>query len=283
MRRLAGRLGAMAVVLSAATAGGEISAELRPLPSDAQLAPYQPARLAVRNKTSRLVTGVRLRAQRGGPTMQMEMVLPPGEQQERTVPLPAVALEQVYRVCVRGAGESAWQPVRAATVRWPAEQVHPAAFVDPRLYARHERSYPDWPAEVRRNVLMLGVLLALGLAATLLIRPPGVRIVAAVIVIAAASVAAWTVVRSASLVVELHRPLPREEGRFLAVLGARRSTEWSLPAASLPVPVYYATEQMAEEPAVIHLDPPRRMQVPLHPQEVRPFRRKAAAGPISKQ
>ena len=244
--------------VASSPAAGQVTASLSVAPEqDESLAPYRRATLALTNDSPSSVETVELRAAGGGPAVRCPLAAAPGGQAARTVALPAIWLVQSYRVKAmaddgRTIGEA------SADITWPAELSATDDFIDASL-AGWSAEPLRWPAAARRNLLILLGLMAVALAATLLIRRPLVRALAALLLAGATTALLALVVLPAmgppTVVRQYELLIHDAEGKALsdsfAVIAARRTGPFVWQADRPPQPVYFDGVAAAADDSVL--------------------------------
>ena len=87
---------------------------LRPVEGQDLGSAFRKAAFLVRNTTAQIVRGISFRARRGGPTMLLDVAIPPGESLDGTIALPALLAQQTYDITLLRTPD-------AAAVNAPAE------------------------------------------------------------------------------------------------------------------------------------------------------------------
>lgn len=273
------------LLYAAPSAAGEITASLEPAQTrDPAVYPYRAAVLTIHNKTGRAFRAVRLRWRRGGgPAVVVAATLPPQTKQTVRVFLPAAAAEQTYAVELlsedRHHSEAAARV--EADISWPIAAVTDEAFVDPYPCDRYESAAQPWTALVRARALLVAVLAALAIAATLLAPRGAPRLVLMLLLAAGATAAVWAVGLPQDLVTETHLPLEAATSADrLTVVSTRRTVLWTSADTHL-APIYYNPLQMAAETMVLHHR--TGASVRIRPGRVRLFRSRPGAGVAAPQ
>ena len=214
-----------------------------------------------------MVRAVSLRRAAGGPTLLHAASVAPKTTQTLDVLLPAVSVQQTYRVRLlagEGPATSVLREMHVPVTFPDLDAVERAreTLVDAAAYEDRQEERPRWPTWLLRNVYLAAVLIAVGLGGVLFIRPGALRVLAAVAVAAGGTFAMWHVLSGVDVV------LARRSGPLVA-LTCRRTTSWSRPARGVG-PVYWSQGQMDRDDMVF--EPGHRLTLTLRPDDVRVFR-----------
>jgi hypothetical protein len=266
---------AASIVLSAvlaSVAGAEVTARLRPAAEDgATEEGFLPAVLTVADPNGDLsgaVRGVSLRRLRGGPTLLYPTSIAPGTEQDVSVALPVVSVEESYVVRLLADEDASGAPLAELRVPLTVPKVDlveraRGALIDPAAYDGWLEDLPRWPGWLLRTVFLTAAVICVAMGAALFIRRPALRLAAVVcLVIAGALATAW--VLSQCEVVSVRR------SGALTILGCRRTTSLQR-SPPLARPVYWSPRQMDADDMVY--SPGRYATLTLHPNQVRLFRR----------
>ena len=261
----------VAVALAAPAGAAQITASLRPTDNqDAAASGFRLADLTIENRGDSLVTGARLRNVDGGPVMIIDAAVPPASIETFRVHLPATSLQQSWLVALTGREEAALGTAVSVPITWPAELVTDEPFIAPEVYESLDDALASWPSAWKGSVLLASVLGGLAAGATLLIRRPVLRLVAATVVVLAATGAAAVAVATIPTVVE--RTIA-DGGAVLHVLSARRTVRWHSGEGGM-YPLYRTGRHMRSDDTKIHVG--KGVWMTLRPQEVRCLRRPSA-------
>jgi len=232
----------VAIWASAAVAAGSVTASLTPAEKpDPAIFPYARATLILFNDGPGEVETVRLRPAGGGPAVRYAMAVPPREEAELEVALPAIWPVQRYRVEAIGAGGTPVGQAQAG-VGWPAEVVATGAFIDDAYLPWRDVS-AAWPVRTRRDALLVLCVFAAAAGGVLLVRRGWVRSVLMVLLAAGTAVTValapdWPGGANAEAhVLALHAG-GRTEVQSFTVLSARRSCSMTVKTEGIPWPVY---------------------------------------------
>ena len=251
---------------AAAGAVGETAVVLAPAADKPQPGSlYRTAQLSVTNGTAQVAQAVSVRDVRGGVTVLCLATLPPGASATLVLSVPATSTRQSYRVRLLASPEADATVLFEARqeLTWPGDVVEAtmAALVDPQAYDRLAPLAPAWPAEVRRNVLVLAALGALLLVATMFLPRQSLRLSALLVLTVAACLAAGAALNNLDLL------LVHEAGPITAV-AARRTTTWTISRAGR-VPLYAVKSQLTADTTI--LGPDDMLQTTIHPDAMRLF------------
>ena len=278
------RIAAIALFVTASSALAAPVISLAPAGGQDLRQPFREVKFTAQNTTAGIVRAVSFRSRDGGPTLLVDAVIPPGGKLEGVVPLPALLPQQSYDVMLlssvqAAADESAPQVLlkSQADVFWPPAMVNPDRFVNWR-YDQAQFGAVAWPAERKRDVLLVLVLGCLAMAAVRLLgdgkrgqvpfsvcRPhegkapvkkkvpdPFSRWLALGAIVAGTTVAsAWVLGRVGLAVNQSSWVSIGERTQPLLAAGSRRTIQ----AVYNPriVPVYVTREQMQNDSTVIHV------------------------------
>lgn len=230
--------------------------------------PYALAWLTIANPTGRPISAVTLQPVGGGPTIRLPRALAPGQSARWLVPLPAMALNQRYRIGLLAGG----QPLHETelTIQWRLDQLADEDFLAPSAYDMPEALEPaSWSPAALQRLWLIAAAFAVAACGGLLIRRGRWRLLALAAVIGGASLAAMA----------WGRPQPQDTRRLFAdwddpdirylALAAGRTATGSIPEGSY-YPVYYSMQGFLADRAVI--EPGGQIHVPLRPDWVRVFR-----------
>jgi len=260
-------------ILAATTSQAAVVMHLTPLP-DQPVTPegFTLAELTIADANTQLPTAARavsLRRSTGGATVFYEASIAPGASGNFRVLLPMVSVRQAYtiRLLAGTAPTSAvilQQDVTAETDNVGEIEAARNLLLDSPAYDDYIEDLPRWPTWALRNAFLVPLLMMVGMGATLLIRRPVWRVLAAGLVVAAASGVIYESLANCPLVIT------RQDGEIRSV-SCRRTTTWSTPAHGLG-PIYWRTKQMDQDDMIYQ--PARMLTLTLHPNEVRLFRRR---------
>jgi len=264
------------LIMAATTSQAAVEMHLTPLPDQAVTPEgLTPAELTITDAENQLPIAARavaLRRSAGGPTIFYEASIAPGASGSFRVLLPMVSVRQTYVVRLL-AETSPTAPVvlqhevTAETDNVGAVEAARNLLLDSPAYDDYLEDLPRWPTWALRSVFLVSVLILVGMGATLLIRRPLWRLVAAGVVVTVASGAICASLANCPLVIT------RQNGMICSV-SCRRTTTWSAPARGLG-PIYWRTRQMDQDNMVYQ--PAKTVTLTLNPNEVRLFRRRTTA------
>ncbi len=267
---------AILVLISAVTAArAAVEMHLTPLPGKAVTPEgFTPAELRIADANGQLPSAaqaITLRRLAGGPTMFYEASIAPGASGSFRVLLPMVSVRQTYvvRLLTEASPTASVLLEHKVTVETDdigAVETARNRLLDSPAYDDYIEDLPRWPTGTVRNAFLVSVLMLVGMGATLLIRRPVWRLLAAGLVVAAASGAIYVSLANCPLVIT------RQDGDICSV-SCRRTTTWSAPARGLG-PIYWRTRQMDQDNMVYQ--PAKTLTLMLRPNEVRLFRRRTA-------
>lgn len=267
-----------AVLCSSAAASDEATVSLEPArEQDRTALPYRLAELTVRNaggETASVIRAVQIRESQGGPTFVVAVTVPPDSTRTVRVKLPAVSLQQTYRVrlLTEMRADSPAVSEFELPLTWDVELVNTEEWIDAEAYAPWEGDLPSWSPTVKRNVFLTAVLISLAMAAALFV-PPTWRTAALILVAAAGCYAATLPLRSVDVVVERRLTLPhprqRQQDQTLWALTSRRTTPWTREGIEL-TPIYRHRGEMLSDDTVI--GPGDRIRLSLRPADLRLLR-----------
>jgi len=268
---------AWCIAIAAATSAtaqppfGRVTATLAPAPDLSSPTPptdkfFHPATLTVENNSAYTIRAVLLKPVGGGPSIFWPCVMPMKSNPRNTVtlPLPAFSAAQPYVVNLLAEASPYAKPVAVAeaTIDWPADLVR-------REFLSADVAPAHWPANAKRNAVLLLTLGLLAMAATLLIRRPAWRTAAALAVAAGVTIAVVAVLHAQPDVYEQRLPasrVPGADGDIIAV-SALRTTQWS--SEKPLVPVYQTMAEFRADQSIIH--PGRSITLPLRAGQTRLF------------
>jgi hypothetical protein len=215
----------------------------------------QPANLSIDNTTGKTVDAVSLRLDSGGPRFVYPLTLPTGESTEQTVRLPPLTGEQTWNIRLLDRDRSLVAET-AATIRWPIEWVDPDALVAPGIYSRFRYDLPRWDSQLRTNLLAVGAIATLAMAAMAWMHRTRAQLIGLVVIVAAATGMAGWLLAGESTVLERTVPVrlsgtdANGPARRATVLTARRTVEHRVESGDY-VPLYRSWEHLiADESAV---------------------------------
>lgn len=197
------------------------------------LFPYRAVDLTVTNGGNETVQSVRIRMVQGGPRYVFAALTAPQSTSSATVYLPAMTLEQVYRVELLGESEQkpkvlAWQD---AAVNWDPTMLTPDVFMDGPAYAQYEDSLPAWPGGMLQNAFGALAAASIAIALICLIRAPVVRATGMIVLIAAATVGVMSILNAPTIIARWTGPPHGDPGAV--VCGAKRSDHVGSPLAAV--------------------------------------------------
>ena len=267
-----------AVLCSSAAASGEATVSLEAArEQDRTALPYRLAELTVRNaggETASVIRAVQIRESQGGPTFVVAVTAPPDSTRAVRVKLPAVSLEQTYRIrlLTEVRADSPAIGEFELPLTWDVELVNTEEWIDAEAYAPWEGDLPSWSPTVKRNVFLTAVLISLAMAAAMFV-PPTWRTATLILVAAAGCYAATLPLRSVDVVVERRlvafAPGEREADQTLWALTSRRTTPWTSEGIRL-TPIYRHRREMLSDDTII--GPGGRIRLSLHPADLRLLR-----------
>lgn len=265
---------ALTILLSlaiASTARAAVDIRLTPSPSEAVTPEgFTPAELTIADANNQLPIAARavaLRRSAGGLTMFYEASIAPGASGNFRVLLPMVSVRQTYTVSLLADSSPTapvilQQEVTAETNNVGSVEAARNLLLDSPAYDDYIEDLPRWPTWALRNAFLASVLMLVGMGATLLIRRPAWRVLAAGLVVAVASGTIYASLANCPLVIT------RQDGKIRSV-SCRRTTTWSASTRGLG-PIYWRTRQMDQDDMVYQ--PAKTLTLTLHPNEVRLFR-----------
>jgi len=276
---MARAVGILVILASAAAGHAGADASLEPAAQqDPGLLPYRQAQLTIRQTekgSAPVIRAVALRQTLGGPTLLFGVTVPPGTSHSALVPLPAVFVQETYavRLLTEPRVDAPVVAEQELSISWPPELLATDFWIDPAAYEPWQFDLPRWPRQTLWGVFVAALLSCLAMASALFIRPPTIRLVALLILVAASCVAVMIPLRAMPTLVARRVNLPRVAGiplpGALWVLTCRRTGNWTHEAATMQ-PVYQDRRQMLADQSVI-VDG-SVLRVPIRPDEVRLFR-----------
>jgi hypothetical protein len=175
-----------AALLAASAPAAPVRVSLEPVTSDISARPFSLALLGVENGLKRPIAAAALTPVRGGPTMLVELPVPPGAAAHYRVALPAADVYQEYAVRLFDAyddGRTEATPpnlLAQATVEidWPLETVSAGTLIRPQACAAVAAPPPAWPPALRQQAMatLTGLVILLSLSSLISRRP--VRVLA---------------------------------------------------------------------------------------------------------
>lgn len=218
--------GVVLAVLAGPAMAGEFSATLKPA-ADAT-GPWARASLSLQiAEGTGDIRRVALQPISGGPTVVYPVTLAPGRATTLEVSLPAISVEQTYRVRLLGQNDSAG-PTAEAPVAWPVGQLCRKQLLQPDRCLGYEADLPAWPGRTRRAIFLAGVIFCVLLAGATLIRRARLRVLLVVLILLAGPMLLWPWAETASTEI-----LTQEGG--LRVFAVRRTRKVTVPPGLLPI------------------------------------------------